>query len=59
MNLIDVTDVPQNLRLYGGLSCKKIGITLGDTNYLLKLPGDLKGRDLHNVVLSYSNGPVC
>ena len=59
MDLLDVSDVPQNLRLYGGLSCKKIGITLGNTNYLLKLPGNLKGRSLHNVELSYSNSPVC
>ncbi|RKI43140.1 CtkA family protein [bacterium D16-51] len=59
MDLLDVTGVPQNLRLYGGVSCKKIGITLDGVNYLLKLPGNLKGRVLHNVALSYSNSPVC
>ncbi len=59
MDLLDVTGVPQNLRLYGGLSCKKIKITLGNTNYLLKLSGNLKGCSLHNVELSYSISPVC
>ena len=59
MDLLDVTGVLRNLRLYGGVSCKKIGIILNGVNYFLKLPGNLRGRALHNVALSYSNSPVC
>lgn len=59
MEIIDVTGIEQNIYVYGGASCRKVGITLNGENYLLKLPGSLKGRELKNIILSYSNGPVC
>lgn len=56
--LRDITNVPANMRAYGGLSCTKVGITLDGVNYLIKYPGSLKGRNLKNVVLSYSNSSI-
>lgn len=58
-NLIDINNIPQNFRAYGGVSCQKIGITLNSKNYLVKFPGNLKSRNLQNIQLSYSNGPIC
>lgn len=59
MVLRDISDCKQIERYYGGLSCQKMGITLDGKNYMMKLPGNLKSRDMKNVVLSYSNSPVC
>lgn len=59
MEIIDVSMIPQDLKVYGGMSCKKIAIVVDGTRYLMKFPGNLKSRNMKNVVLSYSNGPVC
>lgn len=36
-----------------------MGITYNGKNYLLKFPGNLKEQKMKNIVLSYSNSPVC
>ena len=42
--MIDISGISQNLKVYGGASCRKIGITLDDVNYMMKLPGSLKSN---------------
>jgi hypothetical protein len=59
MELIDFNGYEQNDRMYGGLSGNKVGICYNGENYILKFPGNLKGRDMKNIQLSYSNSPVC
>lgn len=59
MQLIDFNDYSQNNRMYGGLSGSKIGICYNDENYILKYPKNLRNVNMKNVVLSYSNSPVC
>jgi len=59
MELIDFNDCPINNRNYGGLSGNKIGVIYQGENYIIKYPGNLRDRNLKNVVLSYSNSPVC
>ena len=55
---LDISHITPNNKAYGGLACIKVGITLNGEDYLVKYPGKLKGRDLKNVNMSYSNGPV-
>ena len=59
MEITDVSKIPQDLKMYGGMSCKKIAIVIDGIRYLMKFPGNLKSRNMKNIVLSYSNGPVC
>ncbi|MBP2629496.1 MAG: hypothetical protein H6Q70_124 [Firmicutes bacterium] len=59
MELIDFSGYEQNDRMYGGLSGNKVGICYEDENYILKFPGNLKGREMKNIQLSYSNSPIC
>lgn len=55
---LDISHIMPNNKVYGGLACTKVGITLNGEDYLIKYPGRLKGRDLKNVNISYSNGAV-
>lgn len=55
MEILNIDNIEQNIRVYGGASCKKIGITLNGENYLVKFPGDMKLKGMKNVALSYSN----
>lgn len=57
--MVDISELKQNIRTYAGMSCIKIGVTMDGVNYLVKYPGNLRDRNLTNVSLSYSNGPVC
>lgn len=59
LQLINFDDCPQNLRMYGGLAGRKAGIVYNGTNYIVKYPQNLKDASMKNVVLSYSNAPVC
>ena len=59
MEVIDVSGIPQDLKVYGGMSCKKIAVIVNGTRYLVKFPGNLKSRNMKNTVLGYSNSPVC
>lgn len=59
MEFLDFTKYPQNEKAYGGTAGRKIGITMDGQDYLLKYPGNLKIRQMKNIVLSYSNSPVC
>lgn len=58
MELINFDDYEQNLEAYGGKSGYKLGINFQGARYLLKFPGQLKGRDFKNVELSYSTSPI-
>ena len=58
MNLIDFDGYKQNLRAYGGLSGRKVGITYHGENFLIKYPNNLKDKNLKNVGLSYANTPI-
>ena len=58
MEMKDYTRYPNSLRAYGGAAGRKVGILIEDEPYILKLPGNLKERNMKNVRLSYSNGPV-
>ena len=58
-NYIDISNCQQNEKYYGGLSCLKMGVTLDNVDYIVKLPGNLKDKNLRNVILSYSNAPIC
>lgn len=55
---LDISHIIPNNKVYGGLACTKVGITLNGEDYLIKYPGRLKGRDLKNINMSYSNGAV-
>lgn len=55
---LDISHIKPNNKVYGGLACTKVGITLNGEDYLIKYPGRLKGRDLKNVNMSYSNGAI-
>lgn len=57
--LEDISEYKQNLRAYGGLAGQKVGLTIDGVNWMIKYPGNLKHRELKNIQLSYSNGPVC
>lgn len=57
-DILDISHIKANNKVYGGLACNKIGITLYDEDYLVKLPGRLAGRNLKNVNTAYSNGAV-
>lgn len=56
--LRDVSHVAPNNKLYGGLACTKRGITIDGIDYILKFPDNLKAKNLKNVELDYSNGPI-
>ncbi len=56
---IDADKIEISYLVYGGRACNKLGVIYNDKNYLLKFPGNLKNKNLKNVVLSYSNSPVC
>lgn len=58
-NYLDISNYPQNEKYYGGQSCLKLGVTINGIDYLAKLPGNLKAKNLKNVILSYSNAPAC
>lgn len=45
--------------MYGGTAGRKIGIFYQGSNYIVKYPGNLKEQKMKNIVLSYSNSPVC
>ena len=57
--VLDITNLKQNNRLYGGAAGQKIGVTYDNSDWIVKFPGNLKGRDLKNIVLSCSNSPIC
>lgn len=59
VKLVDFNDYRQNQRMYGGTAGRKMGITYGGKEYLLKFPGNLKEKQMKNINLSYSNSPVC
>lgn len=59
MDLVNFNDYRQNQRMYGGTAGRKMGITYGGKEYLLKFPGNLKEKQMKNINLSYSNSPVC
>lgn len=58
MKLYNFDKYPQNDKVYGGASGRKVGITINGEDYLIKYPGNLKDRGLKNIELSYSNSPL-
>lgn len=58
MKLYDFNNCPVNVRAYGGMSGSKVGIVFEGKNFLVKFPSNLR-ENQKNVVLSYSNSPVC
>lgn len=58
LKLYNFDKLVQNDRVYGGLSGRKIGVTINKHNYILKFPGNLKERNLKNIDISYSNSPL-
>lgn len=58
-DLINADDLEITNNVYGGRACNKLGVIYNDKSYLLKFPGNLKSRNMKNVILSYSNSPVC
>lgn len=58
-SLADADSLENSNLVYGGRACNKLGVVYGGKDYLLKFPGNLKNRNFKNVVLSYSNSPVC
>lgn len=57
--MVKLEGLKQNYKTYGGMSCIKIGLTIDDIDYLVKYPSTLKARKINDVILSYSNSPVC
>lgn len=57
-SLVNFNGYPQNLEAYGGQSGHKIGILYEGNRFIIKYPGQLKGRNLKNVEISYSNSPI-
>lgn len=57
--MLNISNVKQNLKLYGGAAGQKIGVTIDGEDWLVKFPGILKNKEMKNVVSSYSNSPVC
>ena len=37
--MMDISGIPQNMKVYGGASCRKVGLTIDGADYLMKLPG--------------------
>lgn len=58
LKMRDFSQCELSMRAYGGAAGRKLGIVVDNENYILKFPGNLKERNLKNVRLSYSNGPV-
>ena len=59
MELINFDEYSQNDRMYGGTAGRKIGIFYQGSTYIVKYPENLKEQKMKNIVLSYSNSPVC
>ncbi len=59
MQLTDFNGLEQNQRMYGGTAGRKMGISYGGRNFILKFPGNLREQGMKNIRLSYSNSPVC
>lgn len=59
MNMENFNGYGQNQRMYGGTAGRKMGISYGGKDYILKFPGNLKEQGMKNIQLSYSNSPVC
>ena len=59
MQMVNFNPYVQNQRMYGGTAGRKIGIVYKGKNYILKFPGNLKEQQMKNILLSYSNSPVC
>ena len=59
MELINFDEYSQNDTMYGGTAGRKIGIFYQGSNYIVKYPGNLKEQKMKNIVMSYSNSPVC
>ena len=56
--LHDISDVPSNLKTYGGLACTKVGVTLDGIDYLVKYPTSTKAKNFKNTSLLYLNNSV-
>ena len=56
--LHDISNVPSNLKTYGGLACTKIGVTLDGIDYLVKYPTSTKAKNFKNTSLLYLNNSV-
>lgn len=59
MDMADFNGYEQNQRMYGGTAGRKMGICFQGKDYILKFPGNLKEQRMKNILLSYSNSPVC
>lgn len=58
MKLVNFDDCPTDYtRAYGGMAGRKVPIIYQGEEYLLKMPGNLRDKELRNVELSYSNSP--
>ena len=55
---LDISHIKPNNKVYGGLDCIKVGVTLNGEDYLVKYPSMPKGYDLKDVDMSYYNSPV-
>lgn len=58
MRIYDFDNIRTNDMFYGGNACRKIGAVIDGQNYMLKFPGNLKARQMKNVLLSYSHSSV-
>lgn len=58
MILRDITDVPVNMKTYGGMACTKVGVTINGKDYLVKYPSNLKAKNAKNTSLEYANSSL-
>lgn len=59
IEIYDLNGYKQNIKTYGGTDGVKIGITIGEADYLVKYPQKLKHINMENAEIRYSNSPVC
>lgn len=56
--LRDISNIPSNLKTYGGLACTKVGVTLDDVDYLVKYPTSTEAKNFKNTSLLYTNNSI-
>lgn len=52
-------DLPSSGRVYGGRAGRKKGVIIDGENYIIKYPGNMRGLNVKDVEMSYTNSPAC
>ena len=55
---LDISHITPNNKVYGGLACTKIGVTLDGIDYLVKYPTSTEAKNFKNTSQLYLNNSV-